>query len=237
VFTETAELYDAFYAWKDYPAEAERIHAIIGSRIASARTLLDVACGTGAHLEQLRAWYEVEGLDVDAKLLAIASVKLPGVRLHQADMRDFDLGRQFDVVTCLFSSIGYVEDERQLRGAVARMTDHLAPGGVLLVEPWHSREKFDPHHIGRALFVDQPDLQAVRLNGSRVEGDRSIFDFHYLVATPGKVEHRTETHSLGLFSDAQYRQALELAGLETEHDAEGLMGRGLWIGRRSLTTT
>jgi ubiquinone/menaquinone biosynthesis C-methylase UbiE len=44
VFSRSAALYDPLYAtFKDYPAEVERLRALIGER----RTLLDVACGTG----------------------------------------------------------------------------------------------------------------------------------------------------------------------------------------------
>ena len=232
MFDKSAELYDLFYDGKDYRAEAEKIRDIVASRTSAARTLLDVACGTGSHLAHLREWYSVEGLDLDPALLKVATRRLPGVALHRADMRDFGIGRTFDVVTCLFSSIGYVETADRLAQAVEAMARHLAPSGVLIVEPWLSPDRFDPHHIGRAMVIEQPDFQAVRMNGSRVEGSRSILDFHYLVGRPGIVEHFTETHTLGLFTDDEYRSAFEGAGLAVEHDAEGLTGRGLWTAQR-----
>lgn len=229
MFDKTAELYDLFYDWKDYAAEAAKVRDLVAARNQGARTLLDVACGTGRHLEHLRDGYAVEGLDLDESLLAVAAERLPGVALHHADMRDFELGRTFDVVTCLFSSIGYVRTVENLERAIGTMARHLAPSGVLLVEPWFAPEQFDPHHIGRVVVAERPDLQAVRMNGSRVDGTLSILDFHYLVARPGTVEHLTETHTLGLFTAEEYRAAFERAGLTVEHDEEGLMGRGLWI--------
>lgn len=234
MFTPTAELYDLFYDWKDYAAEASRVHEVVAQRSPVARTLLDVACGTGRHLEQLRRWYEVEGLDLDAALLEVAAARLPDVPLHVGDMRDFDLGRRFDVVTCLFSSIGYVRTPDALTTAVANMARHVVAGGVLVVEPWLTPEAFDPMHLGRPMTVRAPGLEAVRMNDSRVEDGMSIMDFHYLVARAGEpMQHLVETHALALFTEEQYRSAFETAGLEAEHDPEGLMGRGLWIGRRS----
>ena len=234
MFSETAELYDLFYDWKDYAGEAAKIHELAEGRAPRARTLLDVACGTGRHLEHLRAWYEVQGVDLDEGLLEVARQRLPDVPFGLADMRDFDLGRRFDVVTCLFSSIGYVQTPEALRSAIAAMGRHVEPGGVLIVEPWLTPETFDPTHPSRAMVVEQPGLQGVRLNDTRVEGRLSIMDFHYLFGRPGQpVEHLVETHTLGLFTDAEHSAAFEAAGLTVEHDDAGLMGRGLWIGRQS----
>jgi ubiquinone/menaquinone biosynthesis C-methylase UbiE len=67
VFSRTAHLYDAIYAFKDYAAEAARLHELIEERVPGPRTLLDIACGTGKHLAELRAWYEVEGVDLDLR--------------------------------------------------------------------------------------------------------------------------------------------------------------------------
>ena len=62
----------------------------------------------------------------------------------QGNMLDFDLGRQFDVVTCLFSSIGYVKTVPNMKRAVANMSRHLKPGGVLVLEPWFTPEDWHP---------------------------------------------------------------------------------------------
>src|SRR3990170_3440462 len=107
MFRKTARFYDAIYSWKDYRTEVDRLDRLIRDRNLTARTLLDVACGTGKHLELLRDGYEVEGLDLDPEMLAIARERLPGVTLHEGDMTSFDLGKRFDVVACLFSSVAY----------------------------------------------------------------------------------------------------------------------------------
>ena len=228
MFSRSADLYDALYdTFKDYRAEAERVRALIGP---DARTVLDVACGTGRHLELLREHYDVVGLDIDPELLAIARSRVPGVELVEADMTNFDLGRRFDAVTCLFSSIGYARDEEHLRAAVAAMGRHVEPGGLLIVEPWLAPEAWRDGHVAM-LVLDEPERKIVRMNRADRDGEVSVIDFHYLVGTPEHVEHFTERHHLGLFTDEQYRAAFAAAGLDVEHDAEGLMGRGLYLGR------
>ena len=231
MFEKSAAYYDALYAWKDYPAEVAKIHALIQRYNPGASTLLDVACGTGHHMQLLRERYEVEGLDLDANLLEVAAERNPGTTLHAGDMTDFDLGRTYDVVTCLFSSIGYVQSLENLQRALASMARHLEPGGVLLLEPWLSPDVFEEGHIG-LLVVDEPDLKIARMNSSRRTGDVSILDFDYLVGTPEGTDHFNETHRLGLFTDTQHLDAMRAAGLEPQKSAD-LMGRGLHIGVRS----
>ena len=231
MFRQSARIYDAVYSWKEYPREAELVHALVQARKPGAATLLDVACGTGAHLAELRRWYRCEGLDLDADLLAVARERLPDAPLHQGDMRDFDLGRRFDAVTCLFSAVGYLMTVEALEAAIAAMARHVEPGGVLVVEPWLSPEAVQVPHVA-AVFVDEPELKIARVNTIEVDGRRSSFEFQYLVGTPASVEHFTEPHELRLFTHEEHLAAFRTAGLAVEHDEEGLMGRGLYIGLR-----
>ena len=229
MFTRSARFYDAIYSFKDYATETAKVDALIKERNPSARTLLDVACGTGKHLEYLRERYEVEGLDLDPTLLAIAAERLADVPLHEGDMVDFDLGRRFDAAVCLFSSIGYVKTLENLERAVTSMADHLEPGGVLVVEPWLTPDVWEDGHLG-AVFVDEPELKIARVNLAEREGRLSRFVFHYLVLTSEGVERFEEPHELGLFTHEEYRSAFRAARLDVEHDPEGLMGRGLYVG-------
>jgi hypothetical protein len=111
------------------------------------------------------------------------------------------------------------------------MARHIDPGGVLLIGPFFPPEAWilgQPH----AHFVDQPELKLARMNVSGVDasGRVATLDFHYLVGTPEGIEHFTEQHELGLFTDEEYRSGFREAGLDVAHDAEGLIGRGLYIG-------
>ena len=232
MFAKTAQYYDKIYAFKDYQAEVQRLGAIIRADLRSGgNLLLDVACGTGGHIEYLKAHFEVEGLDIAEDLLEIARRQHPGIPFHHADMIDFNLDREFDVVTCLFSSIGYVKTLQNLGRAVTCMAGHLARGGLLIVEPWFTPDAWHTPSV-HAYHVDEPDLKIARVNTSFVDGRLSYFDLHYLIGTPEGTDHFVERHELGLFEVEEMRAAFADAGLQVTYDEEGLTGRGLYVGRR-----
>jgi hypothetical protein len=97
------------------------------------------------------------------------------------------------------------------------------------VEPWFTPEQWTPGHL-HAVCVDEDDLKVARISRAEPLSDPLTLTFHYLVGTPDGVEHFTEDHLVGMFDDAQYRGALEAAGLRVDHDPDGLMGRGLYLG-------
>lgn len=232
MYNKSAKIYDAIYAshGKDYAAEAEKLHSMIQQHKKSpGNLLLDVACGTGNHAEQLNRYYQVEGLDLSQAMLGFARQKCPDIPFHQGDMVSFHLSHAFDVVTCLFSAIGSVKTKERLEKAIQTMGDHLLSGGVLVVEPWYQLQDIKQGKI-HATFVDEPDLKIARMSISKVEGTVFILEFHYLVATPDGIENFVEIDELGLFTPEEYLEAFRKAGLDVIHDPEGIYQRGLYIG-------
>lgn len=110
MYSEAAAFYDLIHDARDRDANAEAEVVINEVRLRNpgARTLLDVACGTGANLRRFSESFDVVGLDASAEMLAIALEKYPQVPLVTADMRSFDLGRTFDAIVSIFSGIGFL---------------------------------------------------------------------------------------------------------------------------------
>lgn len=230
-YASMASVYDVMYSGKDYAAEARRIDEIIRARNPDARTLLDVACGTGRHLEQLREMYDVEGTDISTEMLTVARDRLPGVTLHESDMRELSLARTFDAITCLFSAIGYAQSAAGLDETIKAFAAHLAPGGVLVVESWLGPDEFQEGRVD-LLVRETPEMKIARVNTTVRRGHTSILEFQWLVGTPRGIEHSGDTHELALFTHEQYEEAFRKAGLRVETDPEGLIGRALYIGVR-----
>ncbi len=230
-YIKSARVYDAIYSFKDYAAEAETLKGLIEQYAGrECKTLLDVGTGTGAHLPFLGQYYTLEGLDLSADMLEIARQRLPDVTFHQASMVDFDLGRQFDVITCLFSAVGYLTTPEELHQTWITFAKHLEMGGVAIVEPWLRPDGYKPGGV-HARYIDEPTLKISRITRSEIDGDFSVMNMHHLVATPEEgVVHFVETHRMRLFTHQQYMEAVQQAGLTTHYIEDGLIGRGLYIG-------
>lgn len=233
-YMESALYYDGLMVdRRGYAADAELIRRTALSLKPGARTLLDVACGTGRHLEYLLRWFEVEGGDLSEPMLRIARDRLPEVPLHRLDMRDFDLGKKFDTVICMFSAIAYASAETDLRRALKSFARHLDPGGVVIVEPWIQPKDFDAGRVSTETFELSPRHQVVRMIVSLIEDGVSILDTHHFIGTDTGVRHISEQHRLGLYTEAQYRDAFDSAGFKIEFDPTGPFDRGLFSGTLS----
>jgi SAM-dependent methyltransferase len=230
MYTKSAPFYDRLYHYLDYAGAAERVRERLRTAHPQARTLLDVGCGTGRHLEHLARDYQVTGLDLNPELLRGAGERCPGIPLVQGDMTDFDLGTTFDVITCLFSSIAYVKTLENLGRTLARFAHHLNPGGLVLIEPWFTPETYWTDTV-TTNFSDGADLKIAWMYTSTRRDRLAVLDIHYLVGQPSRVEHFTECHELALWTHEEYLASIRAVGLEPDHDPVGLFRRGLYLGR------
>ena len=233
MFSATAELYDLIYStFKNYEAECMTLAALIRREHPGARTVLDVACGTAEHARLLkeRHGFEVDGLDLDPAFVEIAQAKLGHGTVYQDDMTSFTLPQRYDVVQCLFSSIGYVRTLDNVRRALERFRTHLAPGGIVLVEPWFAPGVLEQGRIS-INTAETSNLRVARMARMEVEGRLSRIHFEYLIGRPSGIEHATEVHELGLFTTDEMLECFHKAGLHATHDPHGVDGRGLFIGR------
>jgi len=234
MFRQTARLYDLVYEaqGKDYAAESAVVDALVQERRPGARTLLDVACGTGGHLRHLRHRYEVTGVDLDPGMLDEARTHLPDVRLVEGDMRTLRLEKRFDAVVCLFSSVGYLRDTEELGAALGAMAAHLTGGGVLVVDGWVRPDAWRGDVSTHVVTASDEETTVARVGRAVRQGRTTHLEMHHLVATPDGVEHLVDHHDLTLFSPADYETAFEEAGLVTEVVDSPMDGRDRYVGIR-----
>ena len=230
MYEHSPAAYDALHyeRGKDYRREAEEVVARIRRHRPDALSILDVGCGTGMHLASLaRMGFDVEGVELSAAMLAVAAERV-GAPLHQGDMRTFRLDRRFDAVVCLFSAIGYMTTLDDMAAALRTMGDHLVDGGVLVVEPWFTPDRWWEGTTDSE-STTAGALAVARVSRSWREGDQSLMEMRYALARPERTWSFTEIHRMGLFTTEQQLELYRAAGFEVEHEEPGFTGRGLFV--------
>jgi len=230
MFTESASFYDLIYStFKDYAAESAEIARRIRERRPGARVLLDAACGTGEHARALTALgFGVDGIDLDPGFVRIAQEKNPTGRFVEADMSDFHLGRQYDAVLCLFSSIGYLTTLDRVTRALMCFREHLVPGGLVLVEPWFPPGMLDSNRVAKNTG-EADGIRVVRTSRVQIDGRISRLLFDYEISDAAGTRHSSEVHELGLFTPPELTETFIKAGFSVDFDHVGLTDRGLYI--------
>ncbi len=232
LYRDFAYYYDLIYSKKDYEKESQKIMRLIARyKKSPGKELLEVGCGSGKHLAYFREKFDCTGMDFNKGILAVARANVKNVRYVESNMVTFDLGQQFDVITSLFSAIGYVKTYANLRKTIQQFARHLKPGGVVIIEPWFSPDTYKSGAPHMSTYDDY-DLKIARLTVSVVRKSVSVMDMHYLIAERGKkVRHVVDRHELGLFTHEKTLQCMSEVGLEARFLKNGLLPqRGLFIG-------
>ncbi len=133
-FYSDARLYDRLFpggeqAGDFYRAEADRQGGYV----------LELGCGTGHKLIPIASdGHPCMGLELSPNMLAEAERKAGerGVEVEwvQGDMREFDLGRTFDLVFIAANSLLHLHEAEDLVACFRSVRRHLAPGARLIFD-------------------------------------------------------------------------------------------------------
>ena len=223
------EDYAALYAHRDAGEAAQAVAtALREAPELAAGPVLDLACGAGRHLEELRKTNpSAFGLDLSAALLRLAPEALRPWLLR-ADMRRLPVKPGLSGITLWFTPFGYFEDpenEALLRSLAAL----LRPGGVLLIDYLHAAE------LRRTLVPeDTLERHGIRVKSRRrIERRRVIKEMELLRMDTGETRQARESvhiYEPGELEAMAGRAGLGLRKVMGRYDGSAFDGRSpRWI--------
>ncbi len=126
--------------------------------------VLELGCGTGrVTIPVSQAGVTITGLDNSPVMLAQARSKAKKLRSRikaphfiNGDMRDFDLGQQFNLVFIPFRSFQLLLSVEDQSRALACIKKHLEPGGRLIFNLFVPREVYMEQKKSVGLFRNEP---------------------------------------------------------------------------------
>lgn len=182
-----AELYDLIYAEKPYAEESAFIHRSIQAYRPDAMKMLELACGTGTHSLLLEKYgYQIIATDYSPDMLARARDKArkenSPVDFRLQDMRTLDLSeRPFDVIICLFDSIGYVATNDNIFQVLKKIHRHLSQDGLFLFEFWHAGAMLRHYEPLRVRRFYTPQAEIERISETRISHSEQLCHVSYTI--------------------------------------------------------
>ena len=127
-----AKHYDKFMG--NRAEHAAQFQRLVKKYHPQAKTVLELACGTGSVLQAFEKEYDVSGLVLSAKMLAVTKRKIPSGHFLQQDMTSFKLDQKFDVILCVFDSINHLLKFSEWKKVFKKAHQHLNPNGVFIFD-------------------------------------------------------------------------------------------------------
>lgn len=143
-YAAIADLYDDVAEYRDRPD----VDFYVAEALDAGGPVLELGCGTGRVLiPTARAGVDITGLDASPSMLGECRNRLAQeaeavrarAQLVQGDMRRFDLGRKYPLVTLPFRPFQHLLTVEDQLACLAAIRSHLHPGGQVILDlfnPW-----------------------------------------------------------------------------------------------------
>ncbi len=204
--------YLALYPHRDREEARRAVKLLEVAVPADSRArVLDLACGAGRHLAELRrSGHQATGLDLSLPMLEAARTTAPEAALVRGDMRRLPFGTgAFDVVTSYFTSFGYFDDEADDRRVLEEVRRVVGSGGVFLLDFLNAA------YVAANLKTDDETIVADRVVTQRrrlVDGGR-IVEKRITIAPEAGAPGRDFVERVRLHQPRDLERMLEAAGL------------------------
>jgi SAM-dependent methyltransferase len=231
-FPFVADFYDDTVPYK----ERQDVQFFVEASKASGGKTLELGSGTGRVLiPTARAGCEIVGMDLSPVMLEkcrdLLSLEPPEVqqrvRLLDGDMRDFDLGEKFSLVTMPFRPFQHLETVEDQISCVKAVHRHLEPGGKLILDLFNPSLKFLVNDEALKESGDEPEFTMA--DGRRVlrrmrVAKRDLFDqisdveiIYYVTHPSGKKERLVHEFKMRYLYRWEAEHLLVRCSFEVEH--------------------
>ena len=152
---------------KDSIRYVDLIINVISTFNLNVSSILDVGCGTGILAKELKNMnFEVSGIDISEDMINVANETTVGIEFAVSDMRNFNLNKKFDMITCTFDAINYVIADEDMKDTMNNIYYHLNSNGFFIFDintPYLYEDKhfgvikreFDGIHFEQILEYDR----------------------------------------------------------------------------------
>lgn len=218
-----SDLAEYYFSIESNHREIQNDVALIRSYLNSLEqpSILDLGCGTGEHLNALKKFgVRGVGIDISPQMLHIAKERYPsGIEFVNKSFNGFDYYNEFDAVLCLFGSMVYLLNDKDVDNFFWNTWRALKPGGIGIFELWHSIpvRKIGNRPLTHVSSTKYNDLIIKRERGFEIieETDRTIVrvDYLYTITSSNSTNSYCDTHTMRAFTFDEIAAFMKSNGL------------------------
>lgn len=211
-----AHYYDHLF---EYDVPFRRAHRrILDPILPGVRSACDLGCGTGTKAAALAArGIKTFAVDLSPTMCRLARTKAKeqgkaAFRVIRADMRDFALPQQVDLITCEYDALNHVPDKSDLPHVLKSVAAALEPGGYFAFDV-NNRLSFE--RIWSHTWFIEKDPVAVTMHGGHEPGsDRAWINYEWFIRDGKSWNRHHERIEEVCWSETELRHALAAAGFD-----------------------
>lgn len=222
-----ADYYDALTGNVDYDGYADYLCRLLEREGHDAGITLDLACGTGSlTLALFDRGFDVYGIDGSPDMLSVAQQKAAEqekqILFLCQKMQKIDLYGTVNTVFCVLDSINHMTDPKGVQQTFNRVSLFLEPGGRFIFDV-NTVYKHKSVLSDNVFVYDTEQVYCVWQNQYLGAPDHLVEISLDFFAREGDVYYRSgEQFRERAYPEAQIREMLETAGLETVAVYDGL---------------
>ena len=226
-----SKYYDLLYEDKNYFDEVEYIDFLIKKNCQSAKTLLDMGCGTGKHAELLcEKGYKVHGIDLSEGMLKVANKRKIGkedrLDFSHSSIQNLNIDKKFDVITSLFHVMSYQNTNSELLKAFEVAKKHLNTHGIFIFDFWYGPAVLTDLPMVRIKRLENKNIKITRLAEPIIHSKKNIVDVNYDIFIEDKISKKVvekkEIHKMRYFFDTELDFFCETIGFNVLNKYEGM---------------
>ena len=238
VFDKYSRYYDLLYSDKNYEVEVDFVDGLLKKYCESARTILELGCGTGGHASYLsQRGYDITGVDLSDEMLDIARQKQQSstdavcgsTSFALGDIRTVFFNRTFDAIISLFHVVSYQTTNDDLLATFNNVKRHLSPGGVFVFDCWYGPGVLTDPPVTRVKMFSGNGLSITRIAEPVMHTTENVVDVNYRILLvddeTGHLEELKELHRMRYLFAPEIELLLQQCGMK-------LIMKGAWLSER-----
>jgi dTDP-3-amino-3,6-dideoxy-alpha-D-glucopyranose N,N-dimethyltransferase len=235
MFDDTvAELYDSLLSLfgKNYYQEVEFIEQKISEKTHDSKrgNLLDVGCGSGSHIVNFMKYYKrLHGFDFSESMIQKAKNKSKNIDFSCQNMQSFSYNIKFDIITCLFGSISYLSNEKEVEKTIENIYLHNKTNGIFVLEPWYTSEEIKKCN-SQSFFGSYGNISGCRIYNIESDNEYGVLSDYILYKRGNLIIQKEAKHRILLLNYDFYISKMELFGYIVEKIDNPNTGRCILIG-------